>query len=638
MTTPASNLSGVIAGGQTLSFNSGSGAIANGALVQTGGPGNEAWPVVTIDHAVLAAQQVITPVSVNGGGAVNNYTRWDSVSDTLGNMYVATPNTSGQGVNVTKFTPSGVIAIASTVLDSTAHAMISIRLVSLTSSALAAVYVDSTTGGVRFTIFDSGLNIVAGPTAVATGYLSGAVAYVDTCALSAGGFAIIYANNGHTAINLQTYNNAGGAVLAATNIQTTAGTASLTYLKIGQLSSGNLVVAMRQTATPAGTSFVIVTASGGSITANTIVDATSTLGFAGLSVLPTGGFAVAVMDGTNIVAAAYSAAGVLQGSAYTASNTLNNTTYIQMQLANDGTNFYLFYVQTAGGLAVTQLTAAGVQGPSAAGLLSATFTSTSSIGASISNNMAVVVQASVTTGGQKYATFGLADASIAAVIPNVITQPTAVGMAAGTTGCYWPSVRAMGDFTAFFVYDQQSTSGVFGSLIKFAASAIQGIAQNTVAANTPGSVVTVNPGSGSYPTLAMTGTNAVAFDHSNLVPPGNRGVLFSAGATLSSPASNSAASTNSPTGAIFYLAGGGVTRNFSYTAVQATKVWEQRSVTTSFTLAVTVGGVTAIPVSTFSVTGSQAGFYLLGAGQTISIVGNLSAGGDSIMYYAEKDQ
>lgn len=633
MTTPSSNLSGVVAGGQTLSFNSGIGAIANGALVQTGGPGNEAWPVITTDHAVLAAQQVVTPVSVNGGGAVNNYMRWDSVSDTLGNMYVATPNTAGQGLNVTKFTPGGAVGVASTVLDSTAHAMISIRLVSLTSSALAAVYVDSTTGGVRFVIFDTGLNVVAGPTAVATGYASGAVAYVDTCALAAGGFAIVYANSAHTAINLQTYSSAGSAVLAATNIQTTAGTASLTYLKIGQLSSGNLVVAMRQTATPAGTSFVIVTTSGGSVTTNTVVDAISTLGFAGLSVLPTGGFAVAVMNGTNIVAAAYNATGVLQGSAYSSANTLNNTTYVQMQLTNDGTNFYLFYVQTGGGLAIIQLTPAGVTGPSVAGLQSATFTSTSSIGASISNNMAVVVQASVTTGGQKYATFGLADASIGAVIPYAITQPTAVGAAAGTTGCYWPSVRALGDFTAFFVYDQQSTANVFGSLIKFAASAIQGVAQNTV-----GSVVTINPGSGSYPALAMAGTNALAFDHSNLSPPGNRGVLYAAGVTLSNPASNSAASINSPTGTLFFLAGGGVTRNFLYTATQATKVWEQRSLSTSFTLTVTIAGASAVPVTTFLATGNQAGFYLLGAGQTISITGNLSAAGDSVMYYTEKDQ
>ena len=75
-----SNLSAVIAGGQTISFSSGSGAIPANALVQVGGPGPEAWPVVTTDHAALSAQQVIAPVPVAGGGATNNYARLASAN------------------------------------------------------------------------------------------------------------------------------------------------------------------------------------------------------------------------------------------------------------------------------------------------------------------------------------------------------------------------------------------------------------------------------------------------------------------------------------------------------------------------------------------------------------------------------
>src|SRR6201984_465925 len=393
----SSNLSGVIQNGQTLTVNSGPGAISANALVQTGGPGNEAWPVITIDRAAVATSQVLNTLALNGGGASNNYARWESVVDSLGNIYIATSNTAGQGVNITKLSPTGASLIASTAVDATAHTMTSIRLIQLSNLTYAAVYADTTTGGVRFVVFDSGLNPIAGPTAVATGYLSGAVAYLDACPLTAGGCALVYVNSGHTAVTLQTYGNTGGAGLAATSVQATAGTASLTYLKVAPFLHGNLVVAMRQTATPAGTSFVIVTTAGASVQTNVIVDSTSTLGFAGLSVIQGFGFAVAVMDGTNIVAAVYTNAGAIVGSPYSAANTLNNTTYIQMQLTNDGTNFYLFYIQSAGGLTVVQLTQAGTVGATVAGLLSGTFTSNSSLGASISNNGAVGLHASVTT-------------------------------------------------------------------------------------------------------------------------------------------------------------------------------------------------------------------------------------------------
>lgn len=633
-----SNLSGVIQNGQTLTLKAGAGTISAGDLIQVGGPGNEAWSVITSDHAAMSAQQIVAPVSIVAGTA-NNYARWGVETDSRGNIYTATPNASGQGVAVAQYAPGGALLTGPVTIDSTAHTMVSIRLVTLSNNTFAAIYADSTTGGVRFTIFDTGLNIVAGPTAAATGYLSGAVAYSDACALSGGGFAVVYQNNGHTAINLQTYSNTGVAVLAATSIQAVSGAGALTYVRIGQLSTGNLVVAMRGTQAPAGTSFVIVTTGGVSVQTNVIVDSTATAGFLNLSIMPSGGFAVSCMDGTNVVAAVYNNAGTIQGSAYTSANTLNSTTYIQQKLTNDGLNFYFCYVQSAGGLAVIQLTTAGAVGTSATGLLSSTFTSTSSIDGSISNNVLVMLQASITTGGQKYVAIELPDSSLGISVPNVVGGPTTIGSAAATTGSYWPTIRAIGDFTALIVYDQQTTAATLFGMIKFAASSIQGIAQNSVAAGNPGSSVTVNPGAGSYPLPnGITGTNALAFDHSNVTPPGNKGVVFYQGVSLSNPGASSSTSINSPTGTLFLLAGGGVTRNFSYTATQPTKIWEQRNLSTSFSLTVTIAGAGAVPVSTFSVTNSQAGFYLLGAGQTITVTGNLTAGGDSITYYAEKDQ
>jgi hypothetical protein len=528
-----SNLSGIISNGQTLNLRAGTGAINAGDLIQVGGPAGEAWSVVTSDHAALSIQQVITPVTIEAG-AVNNYARWGIETDTLGNVFTATPNASSQGVAITKYAPSGALLAGPIVVDATAHAMISIRLIVLSNGAYATIYADSTTGGVRFVVFDSNLNIIAGPTAVATGYLSGAVAYADACPLLGGGFAVVYQNSLHTAIDLQTYTNAGGAVLAATSIQALTGTA-LAYLRINQLHSGNLVVGIRTTATPAGTSFVIVTTAGVSVQTNVIVDSTATAGFLSLSVLTGGGFAIGCQDGTNAVAAVYNDAGAAQGSAYTSADTLNSTTYIQFKVTNDGTNFYFAYVQSSGGLTVVQLTPAGVSTVLASSLISATFTSTSSIDGMICNNTLVMLRASITNGGQQYVTIGLPDASIGAFYAEVISGPTAVGSAAATTGSYWPTLRAVGDFTALTVYDQQTTAAVLFGIIKFASSTIQGVAQNAVVAGNPGANVTINPGAGSYPLPnGIAGSSALLFDHSGTG--GNKGSIFSGGVSLSNPA------------------------------------------------------------------------------------------------------
>lgn len=609
-----SNLSNVIQNGQSLTVPAGTGAIAAQALVQIGGPGNEAWPVATIDRASVAPVSVITPISTSGG-AVNNYARWGCEFDASGNAYVLSPNSSSQGVKVTKFSPAGV-SLGSGVLDSTAHTMLSAKLVSLSNATWAAVYADASTGGVRFVIFDAGLSIIAGPTAVATGYVTGAVAYADACALSGGGFAVVYLNSGHSAITLQTYSNAGVAVLGATGVQAFSGSAALVYVRVAQLSTANLVVAMRTTETPAGTSFVIVTTGGASVVTNTVVDSTATAGFLSLSVVQGFGFAIGVMNGTDAIAAVYSNAGVAQGSAYSVANTLNNTTYMQFKVTNDGTNFYFAYIQTSGGLAFIQLTQAGASTISATGLLSSTFTTTTALDADICNNIAFVLAASAGTNGQNYVTLALPNSALGYVEPEVLSGPTAIGSAAATTGTYWPTVRAIGDFTAVVVYDHQSTADQLCGAVKFAASAIQGVAQNAVSVNSPGSSVTINPGPGSYPVVAMNGTNGSAFDHSGATPPGNRGALFSQGASLSAPATAQPVGNTSRTA--FLFGWNGTPATYSYTAVGPVNL----NVFISGGATTTVNGQPVYLNST-----SQATYTLyLGAGQVFSISTGTSVG------------
>lgn len=529
MSNPANNLSGTIQGGQTLQLRAGTGIINPGDLVETGGPGNLLWSVSTIDRAAAPGGSSTIPVAVVAG-AVNNYIHWPSAADSSGNIYVLSPNASSQGVNATKYSPLGNVLISNAVIDATGAAFSRMRLLSLSNGTFVALYVNGATGAISFAIFDASLNVIVSPIAVATGYSVGSVSYIDGCAFSTGGFAVVYQNSAHTAITLQTYSNPGAAVLGATSIQALGGSAALADLKIAQLNSGNLVVVMRTTATPAGTSFVIVSTGGASVATNTVIDATATAGFCELNVLP-GFFAISDMNGTNVKASVWSDAGAQQGGTYTGASTLNNTTYGQSKLANDGISFYLFFTLTAGGLEIVQLTTAGASSVvSTSGLASSLFTSTASLDVSISNGIAFAIGASITTGGQSYITIGLPNAALSINLPYLLSGPTALGSAAGTTGAYWPSCRALGDFTAAVIYDQQTVAGLFFSMVKFASSVIQGVAQTLNASGNPGVLVTVNPGPGSYPITQIPGTSGTLF---NQIPDGGAaGTVYSAGVTL----------------------------------------------------------------------------------------------------------
>jgi len=560
----ANGLSSSIKNGQTFGMNAGRAAIAQQALVQAGGPGNEAWPVMTSDFAAQAAPFTVAPANVIAE-AVNNYMSWPQAQDALGNTYVLTPNASSQGVVATKYSPTGA-QLAQQTIDATTAAMSSLRLLALSNGYFAATYVNNATGGVKFSIFDAQLDLVVSPAAVATGALFGSTAYVDSCLLPSGaGFAIVYQNSAKTALMLQTYTNAGAAGLAATSIQALGGTAALAYMRMGVASTtGNLIVAMRTTATPAGTSFVIVNpTTGANVVANTVMDSTATAGFCFLSIMNGGGFCLVDANGTNLKAAVYSDAGAQQGSTFTGATTLNSSTFRQVEISSgDGVNFWLAYILSAGGLQMVQLGTNGTaSGMNPAAIATGTFTTTTAIGMAVANNVAFMLAASSATGGQSYAEIGLADATLGISEAYLIGNPTSIGAAAGTTGAYWPSVRSVGDFTATLLFDHQSTAAIIFSIVKWAASSIQGVACAAVAAGSQGTV-NINPGPGSYPTTGQNGTSGLAFDHSQAAIPGNRGTVFAAGAQLSAPATQSAGGP-SPTGLITTV---GASGSYTYTA------------------------------------------------------------------------
>jgi len=549
-------LSNNIKNGQRISVAGGSSIVNINDVVEIGGPGNEAWTVATADYAAIAnagivrAQTSLVAAALPAAGS-----RMPAARDRLGNIYIVGTNSSGYLVAY-KYSAAGVL-ISSATLDANANANNNPQMFQLQSGAYACVYARAA-GALYFVIFDAALTLVAGPSSVGTERTATNVVYHSACVLTGGGFAIAFQTSAGTAINLVTYSNTGAAVQTAISIATLAGGAAQEFLKLGQISNGNLVCAFRGTMTAggiAGTSFVVVSVAGAGVVSATNLDTTATLGFLELDIEITGFFAIAVANGTNLICGVYSNAGAVQGTPYSVGNTLNSTTYPQTKLTSDSSQFWLaWFSSAANGLYVVPISTAGVSGAAGSGLGVATLSaSTYALDARVINGLLVVLAASSATAGQYWMSVALPDASLGTVAPYVRTAPTAFGTAAGTTGTLWPRVLSgggglytgtspptgqpvnpthNGDFTAIFVYDQQSAAATLLGIQKVEASAVVGVALSGIAAGQVGVAFAVNPGQGEYPSNAIGGTSGVSFSHVGSTPAGTAGALFNVGVAL----------------------------------------------------------------------------------------------------------
>lgn len=542
--------------GQNLSLAAGSAAIAANDLVEIGGPGLEAWTVGTIDYAANASAGSLRAQQSVVAAAMPSASRQPIARDRLGYIYVIGTNSSGNLV-VYKYTALGAV-VSSFILDATATVIATAQVFQIQNGNYACVYARAS-GALFYVVFDSALSLIAGPISVATERAATNVVYHASCALSGGGFALVYQVSGAVGINLATYSNAGVQVLAPTNIQTLAGSAAQEFLKLGQLSNGNLVCAFRGTMTAggvAGTSFVIVNVSGGNVAGPTNVDATSTLGFVELSIIQGVGFAIADANASNLVCGVYTNGGTVQGTPFSVGNTNNSVAFPQIKLMNDGVGYWLAYFSSAGnGVYVVPISAVGVIGVAASGLGASTLSAnTYGMDAEIVNGLIVVLAASSLALGQYWMTIGLPDASLGVSSPYLRVTPTVFGTAAATTGSKGPRVISggaglylganppastptnpgtCGDFTAIFLYDQQNTATTFFGIQKVEATAIIGAAWNAVPAGAPGSPVSVNPGQGEYVTSFVGGSAGTLFNHLGNIPAGTSGVLYGHGAALS---------------------------------------------------------------------------------------------------------
>ena len=527
----------------------GSGAVAANDVLEIGGPGSEGWTITTSDYAAIPGPAAINSgtqivASVTGGGH-----KQGAVRDPFGNIFTPGTNSSGNLV-IYKMNTLGQVT-ASVIADATATSVYAPKIVKLPNNSgttnFAVAYARAS-GAFYFVIIDAQLGIVAGPTSIATEYNSTNIVYHELIGLTGGGFAVFYVNSAGTSVQLATYSNTGASVLATTSIQTLAGTPGLTFMLCAQLSSGNLIVAMRTAAaaTPHGTSFVVVQTNGTSVVTNTVLDATATFGFFSLNAMASGGFVIATLNGTNLVAGVYNNSGALQGSTYTVANTLNSSSYPQIVAKNNGVNFNVLFQSSANnGMNVVELTPAGaVIGPTL-GIGAATLAAnTFALDSDVSNGLLIALAASSTTLGQYWTTIGLTDAFVGASAPYSRIGPTSIGAAAATTGSHWPRVSSGGDWTGIFIWDQISSASTTIAIQKTEQSAVAGISRQTVAVGNPGTSVNTNVGTngGTYPTNTVVGSSGVEFNHVNTALSGMAGVINPGGLTIY--AQNSGANAN----------------------------------------------------------------------------------------------
>lgn len=523
------NLSQFTKLGQSIQLRAGSAAINSNDAIEIGGPGNEAFSINTTDYATT--QGTILFQEFNFGlKAMTGTMRQSAVRDALGNLYILNLNSSGN-LCVNKFSPLGY-SLTNTVLDSGTSAAFSGKILPLSNGTFAAIYARAS-GAFSFVLFDSSINIILGRTSIVGEFTPGNTVYHAAVELAGGGFAVTYQTSAGLAINLQTFSNSGAVVQTATSILTT--TAVQTTLKMGQLPNGNLLVVVRNTTGPVGTVFVIVTTSGASVVGSTTVDSSATSGLIEFNILqPSGTFAVAAMTGSNMIASVYTQAGVLQGTEYSTPNTLNTLASIQFSLVNDGVQFWLSFISSANaGVSVAKIPVTGTNFVLTTGLGSATISATTySLDSAIISGLLTVFAASTLTGGQYWMTVGLPDATLGIGLPYVRTAPTTFGTAAGTTGCNWPKLLAVGDWVGVFIYDHQTTTSSFFTIQRFESSRIMGVAQNTVAVGNPGAIVTLNTGPGSYLCNPMFGTPGLQFNQGTIAPFGNVGTLYNNGISL----------------------------------------------------------------------------------------------------------
>lgn len=493
-----------IKNGQTLRMKAGAAAIARNDLVLLGGLPPQLYPVQTSDYAVVAAAGAAAVAATTYTGFPSNAeTRERAVIDPdTSDIFIADSHRSAApsgGCTIWKYNALGAL-LRTVELDGDASTTTTSQIARLTNGNLLVVwrYIGAPYS-IFFAILDKNLAIVVPKTTLAT-VSTNPQAKIHAVAIAGGGFAFAYAH-----ANVGSYfgvRDASGAAVYGPTLIAGAPTNASTNdagprFRLAVLSNGNIFVGIHDTYFSGGDGarYCIFTPTGGVVKGYTALTGYGN-SYTGNDVPPE----IDVLNGFVCMAIpsqrfyVFNNAGTLQGAPAQVMQG-NNT----VRVKSDGTQFWVF------------------SGSGSAAQVSRVQTS----GAYVTSALPGVlgVNADVIYDRGQWAIFYNSTYYILAFDANVLPSVLQSGTF-GTLGTSLQVIGGIGDFCALSV-----ASGKF-QIVKLLNASIVGIAQNDVAAGNAGTLVSVNPGAGAYPTNECKGNQGKTFDHSAAPIAGNKGALF----------------------------------------------------------------------------------------------------------------
>jgi len=461
-----------------------------------------------------ATGRIVAQTSVVASQSVA-YARQAVAINSSGNIFTLTDAAANAGLRLSKFSPDG--GLLGYVDIATAGQRYNHHILLLSNGNIACVAYYS---GIEYAVYDANLVNVAALATVA----ASPAAYFAACALSGGGFAVLYQQNANPLLScLKTYDNIGANTLAETTVWTRTGTTGAQYHKMLQLSSGNLAIAVssNNTVSSIGLYYGVITTAGVIVKAITSLDTTGSMSWYPNLAVMTGYFAVSMANGTDQKAYIFDNSGTQQGSAFSAATTAGNGLN-KTKIVSDGTAFWLIWQRNSDSKCCTTKLPTSGTGYTTAITTTSTTQYSFYVDAFYDNGLICAISMNGTNTAPTFwvistATGGLVDPA-----------GTTFGVAPGTSGGSFPRVIAGGDRSFISLYDYVSTAGTMLCVGKYAKTAVIGVVQAAAAAS---STVRMYSQAGAYEINAVNGA-AAGFDHTGNSLVGNKGAILPLGVTL----------------------------------------------------------------------------------------------------------
>lgn len=502
--------------GNTLALAAGM-AIAKDDLVYIHTLQGKAFKAINIDTSVVstvtygtgqttaATGMIVAQTSITAGGLPSNRQRQNPIYKD-GCIFIAGNQSGLNGCALYKYSASG--ALLGSVVITSAAAACGRKLILLSNGYLAVIY-DENSSSLFFQIINpADLSVIKTATTIASGAMGPPTSNMwDAIALSAGGFAVIFASSTANLDKYGTYDNAGAAVTAVMTINTRTGTSGAQRFTMKQLSDGNIAIAQASsnTVSSIGGYYSVISVTGTSIKAFTQVPGVTTDG----AMLPclevmNGYFCVGVSSSVASYLAVFNNAGTLQGAVYTQQASSSYPSNLTQKIITDGTYFYFVGLQPTGSKTeLVRMTIAGA-------------VSVSDITPSPSNGYwdldlvydpsGFIVGASHNSSGNSAPVLWVVSATS---LKLVSSSATSIGVSSGVTSGGKIALTNLGDGAFVAYYSHDSTANNCFVIGKWASTALIGVAATAAAAN---DLCPLYQGPGAYKINAIYGLLGKAFD------------------------------------------------------------------------------------------------------------------------------